>query len=186
MKTSVRKTPARVRTRPPSAKELRERARHIKLVLTDNDGVLTDTGVYYGESGETMKRFSIRDGMGVERLRARGIETAIITGETSGSVRARARKLNMPSLYLGVKDKRAHLETILRETGLPPAAVAFIGDDVNDLAIIDAVNGSGITAAPADAMPEVAAIVHYRCRHRGGQGAFRDFAEWLLTLRAKD
>jgi 3-deoxy-D-manno-octulosonate 8-phosphate phosphatase (KDO 8-P phosphatase) len=173
---------------PPSRKrlapgELRKRARRIKLVLSDNDGVMTDTGVYYGESGEMLKRFSIRDGMGVERLRARGIETAIITGETSGSVRSRAAKLNMPYCFLGVRDKRAHLETISRETGVPVEEMAFIGDDVNDLTIIGALNDSGITAAPADAMPEVTSIVHYTCRKPGGHGAFRDFAEWLLRLR---
>lgn len=162
---------------------LRKRARGIRLVLTDSDGVLTDTGVYYGESGEMFKRFSIRDGMGVERLRGAGIETAIITGERSGSVRARAEKLQMRHLYLGVRDKRAHLETILAETGLTISELAFIGDDVNDLGIIDAIGPHGITASPGDAMPVVRNAVHHRTRARGGNGAFREFAEWLLSLR---
>jgi 3-deoxy-D-manno-octulosonate 8-phosphate phosphatase (KDO 8-P phosphatase) len=163
--------------------ELRRRSRKIRLVLTDNDGVLTDTGVYYGESGELMKRFSIRDGMGVERLRDAGIETAIITGEHSSSVRARARKLGLPRVYLGVQDKAARLAAILEETGLTPGELLYVGDDVNDLGIIDLIRPAGLTAAPGDAIHDVLKRVHYRTRARAGNGAFREIAEWLLTLR---
>jgi 3-deoxy-D-manno-octulosonate 8-phosphate phosphatase (KDO 8-P phosphatase) len=130
-----------------------------------------------------MKRFSIRDGMGVERLRSAGIETAIMTGEISGSVRQRAAKLQMRYLYLGVKDKRAHLELVLRETGFAPEEVAFIGDDVNDLGILDEVRARGLTGAPGDSMPDVATLVHYRTTATAGHGAFREFAEWILALR---
>lgn len=174
--------PARKPT-TPSRSELRARAARIRLVLTDSDGVLTDTGVYYGESGEAFKRFSIRDGMGVERLRDRGVETAIMTGETSGSVRTRAEKLRMRHLYLGVKDKRARLAAVMEETGLTPGEIAYIGDDVNDLGIMQEIRASGLTGAPGDAMPEIAALAHYRCVKGGGHGAFREFAEWLLALR---
>jgi 3-deoxy-D-manno-octulosonate 8-phosphate phosphatase (KDO 8-P phosphatase) len=173
------------RTSTLSATELRRRARAIKLVLTDSDGVLTDTGVYYGESGEVMKRFSIRDGMGVERLRLEGIETAIITGELSGSVRTRAQKLGLPHVYLGIKDKAAQLPAILAETGLSVGQVAYVGDDVNDLGIIDLIRPSGLTAAPGDAMPVVLRRVHYRTRARAGYGAFREVAEWLLEMRRR-
>lgn len=166
-----------------SKRDLQTRANAIKLVLTDNDGVLTDTGVYYSDAGEAFKRFSIRDGMGVERLRNAGIETAIITGELSASVQKRAEKLKMPYLYLGVKDKRAKLDEILRETGLSTTNLAYIGDDYNDLDIIAAINPSGLTACPNDAMPAVQAAVHYKAKANGGYGAFRDFAEWILSLR---
>jgi 3-deoxy-D-manno-octulosonate 8-phosphate phosphatase (KDO 8-P phosphatase) len=166
-----------------SRRELKRRARRIMLVLTDSDGVLTDTGVYYSESGEAFKRFSIRDGMGVERLREVGIETAFMTGEMSGSVRARAAKLRVPYVYLGIKDKKAHLATVLQETGLLPEQLAYIGDDVNDLGIIGEISRKGITAAPGDALPGVAKVVQYRTKACAGQGAFREFAEWLLALR---
>lgn len=165
--------------------ELRRRARKIRLVLTDSDGVLTDTGVYYGESGEAMKRFSIRDGMGVERLRLAGIETAIITGELSGSVGARARKLDLPRLYLGVKDKAAKLPEILAETRLTADRLLYVGDDINDAGIIDLIRPSGLTAAPGDAMPAILKRVHYRTRARAGHGAFREVADWLLSLRGE-
>jgi 3-deoxy-D-manno-octulosonate 8-phosphate phosphatase (KDO 8-P phosphatase) len=162
---------------------LRRRARNIRLVLTDSDGVLTDTGVYYSESGEAFKRFSIRDGMGVERLRTAGIETAIITGENSPSVRQRAAKLKLQHLYLGIRDKRSHLDAIVEETGFSIKELAYIGDDVNDLGIIEEICRSGLTAAPEDAMGVVRRAVHYRTAARGGHGAFREFAEWILRLR---
>jgi len=163
---------------------LRQRAGRIALVLTDSDGVLTDTGVYYGPDGEALKRFSIRDGMGVERLRAAGVETAILTGENSPSVRKRAEKLRMRFLYLGVKDKAGHLQTICQETGFSPEQIAFIGDDMNDFGIIRELTPVSLTGAPADAIPAIARMVTYHCRERGGYGAFREFAEWILSLRA--
>lgn len=177
-----RKRPA-PRRRSLSGRELRKRAAAVRLVLTDNDGVLTDTGVYYGPTGEVFKRFSIRDGMAVRLLRSAGIETAIITGETSPSIRRRAEKLKMRFLYLGIDDKRLHLENILASTHLAPHQIAFIGDDVNDLGIIETVRAEGLTGAPSDAMPPVADAVHYLCGTPGGRGAFREFADWLIALR---
>jgi 3-deoxy-D-manno-octulosonate 8-phosphate phosphatase (KDO 8-P phosphatase) len=160
-----------------------ERARRLRLVLTDCDGVLTDGSVYYGAEGEALRRFSVRDGMGVERLRNAGIATAILSREPSPSIARRAEKLGLPYLYLGVRDKAAHLPAILAETGLEIADLAYIGDDVNDLGILAAIGLRGLTAAPADAMPEVRAACHYLCSARGGAGAFRDFAEWILHHR---
>ncbi|HXB54478.1 MAG TPA: 3-deoxy-D-manno-octulosonate 8-phosphate phosphatase [Vicinamibacteria bacterium] len=165
------------------AGELVERARRLRLVLTDCDGVLTDGGVYYAAEGEALRRFSVRDGMGVERLRESGIWTAIVTRERSPLVERRAAKLHLPYHFPGLQDKAAHLDAILRDTGLDTASLAYIGDDVNDLGIIAAVGERGLTAAPADAMPEVLEAVHYRCTAPGGSGAFRDFAEWILRLK---
>ena len=159
---------------------LAKKARKIKLVLTDNDGVLTDTGVYYSDDGEMLKRFSIRDGMGVERLRKiLEIETGIITGELSGSVKKRAEKLEIKELHLGVKDKPTLLKQILKENKMKAENVAFIGDDVNDVELIKSV---GLTASPADAMPDIKKIVDYVCEEKGGNGAFREFAELIIAL----
>lgn len=166
-----------------SPEKFARRARRIRLVLADNDGVLTDTGVYYGPEGEAVKRYSIRDGMGMERLRVLGIETGIITGEKSLNVKRRAEKLKLKHLYLGVKDKSAALARIRQETGFSDDEIAYIGDDVNDLGIMDIVGEHGLTATPADGMPQVRAMAHYICAWRGGNGAFRDFAEALITLR---
>ncbi len=163
--------------------ELAKRAGKIKLVLSDNDGVFTDNGVYYSERGEEMKRYSIRDGMGVERLRNCGIETSIMTGEVSPSLKKRAEKLGMKRLYLGVKDKLSMLETVLAETGLHCFELAYIGDDVNDAEIMEEIAKEGLTASPRDATVFVEPYRHYRAQADGGDGAFRDFAEWLLALR---
>jgi 3-deoxy-D-manno-octulosonate 8-phosphate phosphatase (KDO 8-P phosphatase) len=158
----------------------KERAQRIKLLLTDVDGVLTDNGVYYGENGEVLKRFSIRDGMGVERLRKTcGIDTGIVTGELSPSVARRAEKLQITHLYLGVKDKLGRLNEIMAATGLSWEEIAFIGDDVNDLEVLQRV---GFSACPVDAMAAVRAAVHYHCLERGGYGAFREFAEYIIQL----
>lgn len=160
-----------------------ERARAVRLVLTDCDGVLTDGGVYYSAAGEAMKRFSVRDGMGVERLRLAGIATGIVTREDSDLVAARAVKLGLAFLFAGVKDKGRHLDALCRETGLGLAEMAYIGDDVNDVDILAAIGERGLTGAPRDAMPEAAAEAHYSCSLPGGHGAFREFAEWILKLR---
>lgn len=156
-------------------------AARIKLLLTDVDGVLTDNGVYYSESGEVMKRFSIRDGMGVERLRKlAGIDTGIITGELSPSVARRAEKLRIQELHLGVKDKLGRVLEILQRLQLQWEEIAYIGDDVNDMEVMEK---AGVTACPSDAMPQVSSVVDYHCAVKGGYGAFREFAEWLIELK---
>lgn len=163
--------------------EFTKRGKAIKLVISDNDGVFTDNGVYYSERGEEMKRYSIRDGMGVERLRNAGIDTCIMTGEVSPSIKKRAEKLGIKRLYLGVKDKVAILDTLLAETGLQKQEIAYIGDDVNDVEILEEIGRKGLTACPRDATVFVLPYVHYHCDADGGYGAFRDFAEWLIALR---
>jgi 3-deoxy-D-manno-octulosonate 8-phosphate phosphatase (KDO 8-P phosphatase) len=160
------------------------RARRLRLVLTDCDGVLTDGTVFYGPEGEALVRFSRRDGMGVERLREGGLETAIVTRERSPIVARRAEKLAIP-VYEGVRDKRALLTALEDARGLTADELAFIGDDVNDLGLMQVLASRGLTAAPADAEPQVAAAVHLRCHRPGGQGAFREFAEWILELRSR-
>jgi len=166
-------------------RELAMRAARIKLVATDVDGVLTDGGVYYSAEGESLKRFSVRDGMGVERLREDGIEIAFVTREQSLIVAKRAEKLKVHLCYLGVHDKRAVLPQLLGDAGVEASQLAYIGDDVNDAGIMAAVAREGLVGAPLDAIPSLLHAVHYRCRRPGGYGAFRDFAEWILELRAK-
>ncbi len=157
---------------------IRLKASRIKLVLTDCDGVLTDGGVYYSAQGEELKRFNIRDGMGVERLRnLAGIATGIVTGELSPSVVKRAEKLSIAECHLGIKDKASAVRAILARLGLEPAQVAYLGDDINDLPAFAQV---GLTACPADALPQVKDAAHLVLGLPGGQGAFREFAEIVL------
>jgi 3-deoxy-D-manno-octulosonate 8-phosphate phosphatase (KDO 8-P phosphatase) len=166
-----------------STEQIVARARRVRLVLTDCDGVLTDGTVYVSELGEALKRFSLRDGMGVERLRAAGIETAIVTRERSPIVARRAEKLRLRLHFEGVLDKAAELPRILAAAGCGKDEVAYIGDDVNDLGILREVGRQGLTGSPFDALEPVPRAVHHVCRARGGEGAFREFAEWILRLR---
>jgi 3-deoxy-D-manno-octulosonate 8-phosphate phosphatase (KDO 8-P phosphatase) len=163
--------------------EIRKRAKNIKLVLTDVDGVLTDTGVYYSANGEEMKRFSIRDGMGMRLLYDCGIMSAMLTREDSPRVAARSKNLHLPYYFPGILDKKAALPDVLRETGLEMNQLAYIGDDVNDVEIMTEIAKSGLTACPLDAMPAARNVVHYRAKAPGGNGAFRDFAEWIMKNR---
>ena len=161
--------------------QLTTKALAIKVVLTDCDGVLTDGGVYYSARGEHLKRFHMRDGMGVERLRSLlGIETGIVSGEASLSIKRRAQKLGINECHLGIKNKTDQLHRIATQRSLPLAAFAYIGDDVNDLAVLALV---GLSACPRDAMPEVREAVDMICQLKGGEGVFREFAEWIIAAR---
>lgn len=164
-----------------SEEEINLKAKKIKLVLTDCDGVMTDGGVFYGENGEVMKRFNIRDGMGVERLRnLTGVETGFITGELSPSVARRAEKLKITELHLGIKDKPAVLREILERKQLDASEIAYIGDDTNDVEIMQMV---GLAACPADATRFAKQVSHYICETNGGDGCLREFAEFIITAK---
>lgn len=163
--------------------KIEEKLKQIKFLITDVDGVLTDTGVYYSASGEELKRFSVRDGMGVERLRKLcDIETGIITGEKSFLLRKRADKLDIQDVYLGIKNKIKILEKICNINNLKFEEVAYIGDDVNDKGVIDVV---GLTACPADAMKTIKNSVDIVLENKGGHGAFREFAEIIIEAKQK-
>lgn len=159
---------------------LHARASRIQLVLTDCDGVLTDAGVYYSDAGEQLKRFNLRDGMGVKRLRLMGIDTGIVTGETSASVVRRAEKLGIEEVALGARDKISVVQAIVARRGLKSDQVAYIGDDVNDR---EALGWVGLAACPQDAVEEIRERVHVVLRTLGGHGAFRELAEIILQAR---
>jgi YrbI family 3-deoxy-D-manno-octulosonate 8-phosphate phosphatase len=159
------------------------RAAAIKLVLTDCDGVLTDGSVYCGADGEALLQFSRRDGMGVARLRDAGVDTGIITRETSPIVVRRAEKLGISLVQLGVLDKASAIELIIAERGLAREQVAYIGDDVNDLEALSIV---GFAACPADAEAVVRRRVHMVLRASGGKGALRELAEYIIEAQGDD
>lgn len=154
----------------------RDLLRGIRLVLTDVDGVLTDGGMIYGENGDELKRFNTRDGMGFEIVRNLGLKTGIVTSEDTGIVARRAAKLRVDYLHQGVRQKDASLRTICDELGIAPSAVAYIGDDLNDLPILAKI---GFAACPADAVDAVKGTVHYVCRAKGGGGAVRELCDLI-------
>ncbi len=161
-----------------------ERARRIRLVLSDCDGVLTDAGVWYSAAGEELIRFSRRDGLGVERLRTLArVETGIVSQEVSDAVVKRAQKLGLAEVRLGVHDKAACVREIAARRSLDLSAIAFLGDDLNDLPAMEIV---GLSAAPADAYDPVRRAAQFLCPNPGGHGAFRDVAELILFAVFRD
>ncbi|OQW30923.1 MAG: HAD family hydrolase [Nitrospira sp. SG-bin1] len=147
------------------------------MFATDVDGVLTDAGMYYSESGDEWKKFNTRDGMGIKLLQKAGLITAIVTQERTRLVARRAEKLAIPELHQGVMDKLSVLRDMAMRYSLSLRQIAYIGDDVND---IEALKAAGLSAAPADALPQVLDVVDYVCRQKGGEGAVRELAEMIL------
>ena len=154
----------------------------IRLFATDVDGVLTDAGMYYAESGDEWKKFNTRDGMGIKLLQRAGIITAIVTQERTKLVARRAEKLAIPELHQGVMDKLSCVREMAARHGLTLSQVAYIGDDINDLETLEAV---GFSAAPADGMSLVTAVVDYVCQKKGGEGAVREIIEMILEAQGR-
>ncbi|HBH78710.1 MAG TPA: HAD family hydrolase [Nitrospira sp.] len=153
---------------------------NIRLFATDVDGVLTDAGMYYSESGDEWKKFNTRDGMGIKLLQRAGLITAIVTQERTRLVARRAEKLAIPELHQGVMDKLSVIREMAIRHGISLQQIAYIGDDVND---IEALKAVGVSAAPADGLPQVLEVVDYVCQKKGGEGAVRELAELILQAR---
>jgi YrbI family 3-deoxy-D-manno-octulosonate 8-phosphate phosphatase len=150
------------------------------LLCVDVDGVLTDAGMYYGPDGEVLKKFNTRDGMGLARVREAGVAVAIISGENSAIVHARAAKLQIDDVFCGVTDKLGAVSELCVRHGLELSEVAFVGDDLNDLSALQCV---GLACAVADAAEPVVAAAHYVTRRRGGDGAVREVCELLIAAK---
>ncbi|MBA5876599.1 MAG: HAD hydrolase family protein [Nitrospira sp. CR1.2] len=154
--------------------------RGVRLFATDVDGVLTDAGMYYSESGDEWKKFHTRDGMGIKLLQKAGLITAIITQESTKIVMRRAQKLTIPEVHQGAYDKLTVLNDLIARHGLTMEQVAYIGDDVNDLQALGAV---GFSACPADGISQVQKTVRYVCKKKGGEGAVREIADLILAAQ---
>jgi len=154
--------------------------RNIRLFATDVDGVLTDAGMYYSESGDEWKKFNTRDGMGIKLLQRAGILTAIVTQERTKLVARRGEKLAIPEVHQGVMDKLGLVREMAERHGLTLDRVAYIGDDINDLETLKAV---GFSASPADGVSQVTAVVDYVCRKKGGEGAVREVIDMILQAQ---
>ena len=146
------------------------------------DGTLTDGSLIVTPDGEELKTYHVRDGLGILLARLAGLDLGIITGKTSKGLEKRAERLRITELHQGVVDKPRVVASILKKRGLDSAAVAYIGDDLGDLAVMRSV---GLAAAVADAHPEVKEHCHYICRIPGGRGAVREFLEFILKAQGK-
>lgn len=159
---------------------LTARAQAIRLIAFDVDGILTDGGLYLSDSGEEFKRFNSLDGHGLKMLKASGVELAIITGRTSRCVELRAHNLGITYLHQGVGDKLGAIQELLAQLRLPPAAAAFMGDDVVDLPVMRHV---GLALSVPDAPQVVRDRAHYVTRRSGGYGAVREACELLMSAQ---
>jgi len=138
--------------------------------------------MYYSESGEELKKFNTRDGMGIKLLQKAGLITAFVTQERTKLVARRGEKLMIPEVHQGVMDKLSVVHEMAERHGLSMDQVAYMGDDINDLSTLQAV---GFSATPADGLPQVLAAVDYVCTKKGGEGAVREIVEMILQAQHK-
>lgn len=162
--------------------DLLARARRIKVLLLDVDGILTDGAIIYTAQGVEIKAFHIQDGLGLKLLQKAGIEAGLITARESAMVRQRAEELGLAHIYQGVRDKLAVYEQILARHQLQPAEVAYMGDDWMDLPLLTRV---GLAATVADAVPEAKEAAHFVTSRCGGRGAVREVCDLLLESQGK-
>ena len=163
-------------------KNVLNHAKKIKLVITDVDGVLTDGGMYYTANGDIMKKFHVRDGMGVTLLRKNNIPTIIITKEQTPMVKKWAKRMKIKRLFDGVRQKEKILQRICTQFKVKQDEIAYIGDDINDIELLKMV---GFSAVPNDAILIAKNNSNYICKKKGGEGALREVAEIILLAKAK-
>lgn len=159
---------------------LDDKLNRIKMLVMDVDGVLTDAGMYYSESGDELKKFNTRDGKGLELARKNGFKTAIITNENTKIVERRAAKLQINYVFQNSSNKEKVLRKLSSDSGIKLEEIAYIGDDLNDL---PAIKIAGLSACPANAVREVKELVDIVLKTKGGEGAVRELCDLLLLRK---
>ena len=157
-----------------------KKCKKIKLVLTDVDGVLTDGGRYYSKDGEILKKFHVRDGMGINILLRNNIKTIILTKEKSMITKKWAKDMNVFEVYSGLIKKEQVLTKICKKYKINLNEIAFIGDDVNDVEVLKKV---GFAAVPNDSIFQVKKIADFVCKSSGGKGCFREISDLILLSK---
>ncbi|MGL9724150.1 3-deoxy-manno-octulosonate-8-phosphatase KdsC [Sodalis sp. (in: enterobacteria)] len=166
----------------PVAQQVLQRARHIRLLICDVDGVMSDGLIYMGNHGEELKAFNVRDGYGIRCLLTSGIEVAIITGRSARLLKDRCATLGITHLYQGQSDKTLAFKALLSKLTLTAEQVAYVGDDLIDAPVMDQV---GLSVAVADAHPLLRPRADYVTRIAGGRGAVREVCDLLLLAQGK-
>jgi len=164
-----------------SPKELKNHLAAVKLLTLDVDGVLTDGSLYYAEDGTQLRKFSVKDGLGIKLAMAAGVQVALITASTTPAIRIRGEQLGVGHVFLGAEDKLETVKSLCGEMGIGLDAVAHIGDDLNDLPVLKAV---GCPMTVADAVAEVLDAVLFVSGRGGGDGAVREICEILAAAKA--
>jgi 3-deoxy-D-manno-octulosonate 8-phosphate phosphatase (KDO 8-P phosphatase) len=161
-------------------KKIMKRARQIKVLALDVDGVMTDAGMIYGEEGEKVKRFNVNDGLGIFLLKEAGVKVVIVTAKLSGIVRRRAQDLNVDAVYENFHDKIAAFADIKKKFKVSDEEICFVGDDVIDIPVL---MRTGLSVCPLNALDYVKDVAHLVTARTGGNGAVREVCD--LILRAK-
>jgi len=161
---------------------IERRASRIKLLLMDCDGVLTDGRLWLTDDGDEQKSFNTHDGLGLSLLHRAGVKSGIITGRSSRAVVRRAQELGIEFVCQGSPDKIGAFEQLLKEAGVDENEVAFVGDDLPDIPIM---NRAELAVAVADAVEETRAVAHYVTRAKGGRGAVREVIEIILKSQGR-
>jgi 3-deoxy-D-manno-octulosonate 8-phosphate phosphatase (KDO 8-P phosphatase) len=159
-----------------------ERARRVRLMLFDVDGVLTDGRLWYGPSGEALKAFHVLDGHGIKLLQQTGTAVALLSGRTSPAVALRAAELGIAHVLQGIEDKKSAFEALAARLGVPAAETGFMGDELVDLPVL---KRCGFACAPPGAQPLVLASAHYVTRAAAGEGAAREACEYVLRAQGR-
>jgi len=159
---------------------LRHKARKIKLLLLDVDGVLTDGGIVIDERGVESKRFDVRDGQGITLLKRAGVEVGFVSGRSSVAVRQRARELGVKMVYQGAGSKAETYKRIKKRTRLKDENIAYVGDDINDIPLL---RNAGLAVTVPDGWPGIRPVVDYVTEAEGGRGAVREISELILTAQ---
>lgn len=157
-----------------------EKAKNIKAIVFDIDGVMTDGKLYFSASGDTLKAFNAKDGLGIKMLMAIGIEVGIITGRQSDIVSQRAKELGIPHVYQGQGNKLDALDDLQQKLNLNDNDIAYMGDDINDVPVLKRV---GFAIAPANSFDYVQRAVDYVCQYQGGDGAVREACDFILHAK---
>jgi 3-deoxy-D-manno-octulosonate 8-phosphate phosphatase (KDO 8-P phosphatase) len=161
-------------------RELIEKAKQVRLLLMDVDGVLTDGKLYYDENGTEIKTFHIHDGHGIKLLKEAGIKTGFLSGRKSKGVELRAKELLIDECHLGITDKVEAFEKVIRKLGLNEREVAYIGDDLPDLPLLKKV---GFSLTVANGIDEIKDEVDWVTKKPGGAGAVREAIDFILAAR---
>lgn len=157
-----------------------ERAKKIRMLVLDVDGVLTDGSINISNQGECFKKFNVKDGLGIKLLQKAGISIGIITGRTSHIVRARAQELGITVLYQGQRNKIPAWNDLLQKHALQEENIAYMGDDLPDYPLLQR---AGLATTPANGISALDAMIHWRSHYNGGDGAVRELAEFILKAQ---
>ena len=165
-----------------AAPDAQERAKRVRLMLFDVDGVLTDGKLWYGPAGEALKAFHVLDGHGIKLLMQTGTAVALLSGRSSPAVAVRADELGIEHVLQGIDDKRAAFDALAARLGIPADETGYMGDEVVDLPVL---RRCGFACAPAEAHERVRASAHYVTRAPAGGGAAREACEFVLRAQGR-